>query len=141
VNAIRVTGTLKAAAALLSLTQPAITQTLQSAERQLGYPLFDRVRGKLIPTREAQRLFPEILRLDEQLQAVQRLAENLRKRSIEHTALRDVDEEDEVSVAASRRSEVDRQCARCYQESRAGSVSTRGLVSLVSSSRSVVSRS
>jgi len=63
------------------------------------------------------------------------------KRSIEHTALRDVDEEDEVSVAASRRSEVDRQCARCYQESRAGSVSTRGLVSLVSSSRSVVSRS
>jgi DNA-binding transcriptional LysR family regulator len=78
VNAIRVTGTLKAAAALLSLTQPAITQTLQSAERQLGYPLFERVRGKLIPTREAQTLFPEILRLDEQLQAVQRLAENLR---------------------------------------------------------------
>ena len=78
VNAIRVTGTLKAAAALLSLTQPAITQILQSAERQLGYPLFDRVRGKLIPTREAQLLFPEILRLDEQLQAVQRLAQNLR---------------------------------------------------------------
>ena len=78
VNAIRVTGTLKAAAALLSLTQPAITQTLQSAERQLGYPLFERVRGKLIPTREAQTLFPEIMRLDEQLQAVQRLAENLR---------------------------------------------------------------
>ncbi|CAE6771310.1 hypothetical protein R75465_03612 [Paraburkholderia aspalathi] len=77
-NAIRVTGTLKAAAALLSLTQPAITQTLQSAERQLGYPLFERVRGKLIPTREAQTLFPEIMRLDEQLQAVQRLAENLR---------------------------------------------------------------
>jgi len=78
VNAIRVTGTLKAAAALLSLTQPAITQILQSAERHLGYPLFDRVRGKLIPTREAQLLFPEILRLDEQLQAVQRLAQNLR---------------------------------------------------------------
>ena len=85
VNAIRVTGTLKAAAALLSLTQPAITQTLQSAERQLGYPLFDRVRGKLIPTREAQRLFPEILRLDEQLQAVQRLAENLRSGTDEST--------------------------------------------------------
>jgi DNA-binding transcriptional LysR family regulator len=78
VNAIRVTGTLKAAAALLSLTQPAVTQILQSAERQLGYPLFERVRGKLIPTREAQTLFPEIMRLDEQLQAVQRLAENLR---------------------------------------------------------------
>jgi len=79
ISAIRATGTLKAAAGLLSLTQPAITQILQSAERQLGYPLFDRVRGKLIPTREAQRLFPEMLRLDEQLQAVQRLAENLRR--------------------------------------------------------------
>ncbi|SAL84818.1 LysR family transcriptional regulator [Caballeronia arvi] len=78
VNAIRVTGTLKAAAALLSLTQPAVTQILQSAERQLGYPLFERTRGKLIPTREAQRLFPEILKLDEQLHAVQRLADNLR---------------------------------------------------------------
>jgi DNA-binding transcriptional LysR family regulator len=79
VNAIRITGTLKATAELLSLTQPAITQILQSAERQLGYALFNRVRGKLIPTQEAQRLFPEILRLDEQLQAVQRLAENLRE--------------------------------------------------------------
>jgi DNA-binding transcriptional LysR family regulator len=78
VNAIRVTGTLKAAAALLSLTQPAVTQILQSAERQLGYPLFERTRGKLVPTREAQRLFPEITKLDEQLNALQRLAENLR---------------------------------------------------------------
>jgi DNA-binding transcriptional LysR family regulator len=78
VNAIRVTGTLKAAAALLSLTQPAVTQILQSAERQLGYALFERTRGKLIPTREAQRLFPEIMKLDEQLHALQRLADNLR---------------------------------------------------------------
>jgi len=78
VNAIRVSGTLKAAATLLSLTQPAVTQILQSAERQLGYALFERARGKLIPTREAQRLFPEITRLDEQLNALQRLAENLR---------------------------------------------------------------
>jgi DNA-binding transcriptional LysR family regulator len=78
VNAIRVTGTLKAAATLLSLTQPAVTQILQSAERQLGYPLFERTRGKLVPTREAQRLFPEIMKLDEQLHAVQRLADNLR---------------------------------------------------------------
>jgi DNA-binding transcriptional LysR family regulator len=78
VNAIRVTGTLKAAAELLSLTQPAVSQILQSAERQLGYALFERTRGRLVPTREAQRLFPEIMKLDEQLNALQRLAENLR---------------------------------------------------------------
>jgi len=69
---------LSRAAALLSLTQPAVTQILQSAERQLGYALFERTRGKLVPTREAQRLFPEIMKLDEQLHAVQRLADNLR---------------------------------------------------------------
>jgi DNA-binding transcriptional LysR family regulator len=78
VHAIRVTGSLTAAAELLSLTQPAITQILQSAERQLGYPLFYRVRGKLSPTKEALRLFPEIHKLNNQLEAVQRLAENLR---------------------------------------------------------------
>lgn len=77
-NAIRVTGTLKATAALLSLSQPAVTQILQSAERQLGFALFERTRGKLVPTREAQRLFPEIMKLDEQLNALQRLANNLR---------------------------------------------------------------
>ena len=78
VNAIRASGTLKATAALLSFAQPAVMQILQSAKRQLGYALVERTRGKLAPTREAQRLFPEIMKLDEPLNALQRLADNLR---------------------------------------------------------------
>ncbi len=79
INAIRVTGTLSAAAELLNMTQPGVSQILQSAERQLGYALFSRSKGRLIPTREAIALFPEIERLDRQLDAVQKLANNLRQ--------------------------------------------------------------
>jgi len=80
INAIRVTGTLSAAAELLNMTQPGVSQLLQSAERQLGYALFARSKGRLVPTREATTLFPEIERLDRQLEAVQQLADNLRQR-------------------------------------------------------------
>lgn len=79
VNAIRVTGTLSAAAELLSLTQPAVSQILQSAELQLGYALFTRNKGRLTPTKEAVTLFPEMERLDRQLDAVRQLANNLRR--------------------------------------------------------------
>ena len=39
-NAVMLTGSVSAAARLLHVTQPAITQTLQHAELQLGYALF-----------------------------------------------------------------------------------------------------
>lgn len=78
INAIRVTGTLSAAAELLNLSQPAVTQILHSAERQLGYALFQRVRGRLVATREALQLYPEMEKLDAQLGAIRKLAENLR---------------------------------------------------------------
>ena len=78
INAIRVTGTLSAAAELLNLSQPAVTQILHSAERQLGYALFQRVRGRLVATREALQLYPEMEKLDTQLGAIRKLAENLR---------------------------------------------------------------
>ena len=79
VNAIRVTGTTSAAAELLNLTQPGVSQILQSAELQLGYALFTRSKGRLIPTHEALALFPQIERLEQQLDAVRQLADNLKK--------------------------------------------------------------
>jgi DNA-binding transcriptional LysR family regulator len=79
INAIRVTGTLSAAAQLLTMTQPAVSQILQSAERQLGYPLFSRIKGRLAPTHEALLLFPEMQKLDLQLDAVKKMASNLKE--------------------------------------------------------------
>lgn len=73
-NAIMLTGSVSAAARLLHVTQPAITQTLKHAELQLGYALFTRQRNRLVPTHEAQVLYPEIQRLMSQLESVRRLS-------------------------------------------------------------------
>ena len=55
-HAVMLAGTISGAARLLHLTQPAATQALQSAERQLGYALFTRQKNRLVPTAEAQAL-------------------------------------------------------------------------------------
>ncbi len=73
-NAVMLTGTVSAAARLLHVTQPAVTQTLQLAELQLGYALFTRQRNRLVPTRQAQSLYPEVQRLMSQLESVRRIA-------------------------------------------------------------------
>jgi len=73
-NAVMLTGTVSAAARLLHVTQPAVTQTLKLAELQLGYVLFTRQRNRLVPTREAQALYPEVQQLMLQLEAVRRMA-------------------------------------------------------------------
>jgi len=71
-NAIMLTGSVSAAARLINITQPAVSRTLQHAEIQLGFPLFQRAKGRLTPTTEAQALYPHIERLFAQLDEVQR---------------------------------------------------------------------
>ena len=77
-HAVMQAGTISGAAQLLHISQPAVTKVLQHAELQLGMALFDRVRGKLYPTPEANRLYVEIDKLHRDLVAVRRLAANLR---------------------------------------------------------------
>lgn len=77
-NAVMLTSSVSAAARLLHVTQPAITQSLQQAELQLGYALFTRERRRLVPTREAQALFPQVQALMLQLESVRRIAAALR---------------------------------------------------------------
>lgn len=80
-NAIMLTGSVSAAARLINITQPAVSRTLQHAEIQLGFPLFQRAKGRLTPTTEALTLYPHIERLFTQLDEVQRLASSLRTAS------------------------------------------------------------
>lgn len=70
-------GTVKGAADTLHITQPAASRLLQQAEQSIGVTLFQRVRGRLTPTVEAQRLFPDVEQLFGQLDAVRRSAANL----------------------------------------------------------------
>lgn len=62
---------------MLHITQPAATRLLQQAERQCGFSLFDRVRGRLVPTHEARLLYPEVEQLYLKLGAVRQLVRNL----------------------------------------------------------------
>ncbi|MBB1628014.1 LysR family transcriptional regulator [Achromobacter sp. UMC71] len=86
-EAIRRTGSLTQAAAALHITQPAASKLLASAEAQLGFRLFDRVKGRLVATREADILTPEVARLNQDLDSVRRLAASLRDRPHAHLRL------------------------------------------------------
>jgi DNA-binding transcriptional LysR family regulator len=86
-HAIMQAGTISGAAQLLHISQPAVTKVLQHCELQLGMPLFDRVRGKLYPTPEAERLYTEIDKLNRDLVSIRRLAANLRSGESEQVRL------------------------------------------------------
>ena len=65
------------AAALLHVSQPAISNVLAHAEQQLGYQLFDRVKGKLLPTPEADLLFQHVKVVYKDIGALRHVAKNI----------------------------------------------------------------
>ena len=71
-------GTLTSAAEALNVSQPALSQILLHTEDELGFKLFLRVKGRLIPTPEAEDLYPEVERLFGDLEALRRRAGDLR---------------------------------------------------------------
>jgi DNA-binding transcriptional LysR family regulator len=77
-RAVMQTGSVTAAARTLHLTQPAVTKILQHAEDQLRFRLFDRVKGRLVPTPEALALFPDVERVFDDLQGVRQMVSSLR---------------------------------------------------------------
>jgi DNA-binding transcriptional LysR family regulator len=86
-EAIRRTGSLTEAAAALHISQPAASKLLAHAEAQLGFKLFERVKGRLVATREAEILTPEVARLNQDLNSVRRLAASLRDHPNGHLRL------------------------------------------------------
>ncbi len=62
IHAVVLTGSVMGAAGRLHLTQPAVSNVLRDAEERLGYQLFDRRGGRLLPTPLADLLFEEIER-------------------------------------------------------------------------------
>jgi DNA-binding transcriptional LysR family regulator len=52
--------TVTKAAEMLHISQPAATRLIADLEESVGFALFERVRGRLIPTPEAQTLFEEV---------------------------------------------------------------------------------
>lgn len=72
-------GTVTAAAETAHVSQPAVSKTLQQAEERLGFRLFMRQRKRLVPTAEAQALYPEVVGALAAIDLVQRLGRDLRE--------------------------------------------------------------
>ena len=78
-RAVMLTGSASAAARLLSVSQPVVSRVLQHAELGLGFALFERARGRLLPTAEARALFAQVQRAWGEIERVEALAANLRR--------------------------------------------------------------
>jgi len=76
-HAIMITGSLSAAGRLLHVSQPAISRVLAAIELRLGYTLFERVKGRLYPSKEARRLFQEVESIQAGVGRLNTMAANL----------------------------------------------------------------
>ncbi len=59
-RAVMFSGGVNSAAELLHVSPPAVSKVLAQAAKASGLVLFERVKGRLVPTPEAQRLYTEI---------------------------------------------------------------------------------
>lgn len=77
-TAVMRAGTVTAAARMLNISQPALSQILIHTEGDLGFLLFNREKGRLSPTPEALELYPEAERLFAGLEGIRRKTSDLR---------------------------------------------------------------
>lgn len=59
-RAVILSGTVSRAAELLGITQPAVSRSVSDLEQRVGFALFDRVKGRLVPTPEGQLFFRDV---------------------------------------------------------------------------------
>ena len=59
-RAVMLSGGVNTAAELLHVSPPAISKVLAQAGKASGLVLFERVKGRLVPTPEAQQLYAEV---------------------------------------------------------------------------------
>ncbi|MFT4653425.1 MAG: DNA-binding transcriptional LysR family regulator [Kangiellaceae bacterium] len=78
-HAIYTTGSITNAAKILHVSQPSVSKVLTHAELQLGFNLFERVKGRLIPTDEAEMLFDEADKIHQQMRSIRNTAQNIKK--------------------------------------------------------------
>lgn len=76
-NAVYAVGSVSGAAKFLNITQPTASKILMHAEDQIGFKLFRRVRGRLVPTDEAEILYHETKQISDQVTSLQQTVRNL----------------------------------------------------------------
>jgi DNA-binding transcriptional LysR family regulator len=81
---VMLAGSVTAAADLLRLTQPTVSKIIAQLERQIKLKLFDRVRGRLIPRREAHSLLQDFDKVLRALEDVGRSTRHLARGNMGH---------------------------------------------------------
>jgi len=59
-QAVMTYGTTSRAAEMLGITQPAVSKAIMALERSIGFNLFDREKGRMVPSAEGQLFFREV---------------------------------------------------------------------------------
>jgi DNA-binding transcriptional LysR family regulator len=78
-RAVMTTGSISGASQLLFVSQPAVSRLLSHTEQRVGFPLFERIKGRLYATPEAKKLFREVESVYQAVQRVNELAGDLAK--------------------------------------------------------------
>ncbi len=76
-RAVMLTGSINGASKLLFTSQPAVSRIVSHTEQTLGLALFNRVKGKLVPTPEGEALFREVDEFYQQALRVDEFARSL----------------------------------------------------------------
>jgi DNA-binding transcriptional LysR family regulator len=71
-------GTVNRAAEAMHISQPAVSKLLQGFERAAGFPVFDRVHGRLSPTAEGLTLYRDVERVFAGVDEIRRAAGEIR---------------------------------------------------------------
>ena len=87
-QAIIATGSTTGAGSRMGLSQSAVSRLLGQLEESLGIILFARKKGRLIATPEAAELLAEISKVVDQIQRVQRLADEIRLGGVRKTLIK-----------------------------------------------------
>lgn len=80
-HAVYVNGSVSAAARMLNVSQPSVSKVLRHAESLLGFELFHRTSGRLVPTEDAHALFGEVAEIQERVHALRQASRNLKRGS------------------------------------------------------------
>ncbi|WP_431280897.1 LysR family transcriptional regulator [Humitalea sp. 24SJ18S-53] len=77
IHAVLRTGSVTDAARALRISQPAVSIALRQYEDRLGARLFERRKGRLVPTAEARELFPDVEDIFDRLGIVHRKLQDI----------------------------------------------------------------
>lgn len=83
-QAVFTTGSVSRAADQLGVTQPAVSTLISNLEKAIGFPLFERVHGRLIATPEAETLYGEVESVFASLERVAHTVHDIRTMSAGH---------------------------------------------------------